>query len=443
MVKRILGLLIVSIFAIGIIAACSSDTGSEGASDPGESGSGEDPRDALKDDTSEVTIQYWHSHDETQTAGLNYLIDAFHDEYPHITVEPVFQGGYGDAQQVLIAAVAANNVPALTSLEVTRVTTLADNMALEDLSYYVERDNFDLDDFYDGMLDTYNYEGTQYGLPFMVSMSAFIYNQDLLDEAGLTPPDTWDEMEEFSEAFTNHFPDKYAFVIPGWSSWYYDPWIENAGGSILTEDGQSGLDSDGTKYFFNKWLEWVDNGWTYIPYGSGASGDMRTMFMEGEIGMIQHTSSLIDWYYEQVQDFEFNVSFIPGHEQRITHIGGAGLAIMEKASDLEKEAAWKFMKFATSPENVIEWNALTGYTPTRHSAIESEAGQQWLAENAVYNSVFGLFDDVLPRLKHPGYSEFRSVYEEVAGVMALENDVNPSELLDKAAEDMNEILLDY
>lgn len=29
---------------------------------------------------------------------------------------------------------------------------------------------------------------------------------------------------------------RYAFSVPGWDTWYYDPWLVNGGGTILTSD---------------------------------------------------------------------------------------------------------------------------------------------------------------------------------------------------------------
>jgi multiple sugar transport system substrate-binding protein len=41
------------------------------------------------------------------------------------------------------------------------------------------------------------------------------------------------------------------------------------------------------------------------------------------------------------------------------------------ASDAEKEAAWKFMKFLVDPKVTTFWSMKTGYLPVRKSALET------------------------------------------------------------------------
>ncbi|BFH12153.1 hypothetical protein J6TS7_54190 [Paenibacillus dendritiformis] len=92
------------------LTACS---GGEGA---GTTADVKAPPAGLKDDTTPVTIQYWHAHAEAQLKGLNAQIAAFQKKYPHITVEAVYQGGYGDLHKKLQAPVAANDVPDVTNI---------------------------------------------------------------------------------------------------------------------------------------------------------------------------------------------------------------------------------------------------------------------------------------------------------------------------------------
>lgn len=403
------------------------------------------PAAEVQEDTTPITIQYWHSHAEAQTEGLNYMIDEFSKKYPHITVEPVFQGAYGDLHKKLQAAVAARNVPAVTNVEVSSLPTFADGGVFADLTPWIERDQTPLHDFSEGMLNAYAFNGKQYGFPLIVSTSVFVYNKTMLDELGVQPPQTWAEIDAFNQAVTqkeNGQTTRYAFSVPGWDAWYFDPWLINGGGQILTDDqSATAVDTPESMRYIENFYKWNREGSMHIGYGTGASNTMRQMFLDGEIGMVQHTSANIKMYRENA-DFEIGVSFVPGDKMRISNIGGAGIVMMEGAKDKEKEAAWKFIEHMTSAEHNIKWAESVGYLPTRKSAIESDEGNQYFDRWPQYRAVYEHFDDVTPRLQHIAYPEFRTHYIEVIGELTL-NGVDPATLMPEAAKKINEILADY
>ncbi|MFF3923685.1 ABC transporter substrate-binding protein [Paenibacillus lactis] len=399
----------------------------------------------LKNDTTPIKIQYWHSHAEAQLEGLNYMIGEFQKKYPHITVEPVFQGGYPDLHKKLSAAVAAGDVPAVTNVEVSSLPNFADSGVFADLGPWIKRDEVKMDDFAQGMLNAYAFNGKQYGFPLIVSTSVFVYNKTMLDELGVEPPQKWDEIEAFNAKVVKKEGDKttrYAFSVPGWDTWYYDPWNINGGGQILTEDmSASAVENEDSLRYLQNFYKWQNEGSMHMGFGKGASDNMRQMFLNGEIAMVQHTSAMLKMYRENA-DFEVGVSFLPGDKKRTSNIGGAGIVMMNGAKDLEKEAAWKFIEFMTAAEHNIKWAESVGYLPTRKSAIESEEGDQYFERWPQYRAVYEHFDEVTPRLQHPAYPEFSEVYKEVIGEMVL-NKKDPVPLMQEAAKKINDILMDY
>ncbi len=179
----------------------------------------------------------------------------------------------------------------------------------------------------------------------------------------------------------------------------------------------------------------------HIGYGKGASDNMRQMFLNGQIAMVQHTSAMLKMYRENA-GFEVGVSFLPGDKQRTSNIGGAGIVMMEQEDAKKKEAAWKFIEFMTSSEHNIKWAESVGYLPTRKSAISSNEGSEYFKRWPQYKAVFDNFDSVTPRLQHPAYPEFSKQYLEVMGKMALNNE-DPVPLMKEAANKINDILADF
>jgi len=431
---------LLTIIAMLVISGCSSGNSGKGGNSP----SSNIPEAPPVEDKTPIKIEYWHSHAEAQLPGLDYMIAEFNKVYPHITVEPVFQGAYTDLHKKLQAAVAAKQVPAVTNVEVSALSTFADSGVFADLTPYVERDNLDTADFSQGMLQAYQYNDRQYGLPLIVSTSIFVYNKTLLDELGVQPPQTWSEIEAFNSktaVVKNGETERYAFSVPGWDTWYYDPWISNGGGSIFSEDMKTvAFDKPESQRWIQNFSKWLKEGSMHMGFGTGASSNMRTMFLEGKIAMVQHTSAVLKTYLKEAT-FDVGVSFIPGDVERKSHIGGAGIVMMDLASKEQKEAAWKFIQFMTSSEHNINWAEKVGYLPTRKSAFESEEGKQYFERWPQYKTVFDHFDDVSPRPKHPKYSEMSEEYKTVVGEMIL-NGADPLPLLESAVKKMNEILND-
>src|SRR5687768_1455594 len=80
-------------------------------------------------ETSEpVTIQYWHTHSDPETAQLDNVIAAFEAANPGITVEPT-RYAYNDFKTALLTAIASGEVPDVARLDIVWVSEFADQRA--------------------------------------------------------------------------------------------------------------------------------------------------------------------------------------------------------------------------------------------------------------------------------------------------------------------------
>ena len=94
-----------------------------------------------------ITISFWHDRtSDTDYAWLKESIDEFNktNEYG-ITVEEVGQGYLDDVQAALTTAIAAGDSPVLADLSCNGIPLFASEGVLADMTPYIERDNFDMD----------------------------------------------------------------------------------------------------------------------------------------------------------------------------------------------------------------------------------------------------------------------------------------------------------
>src|SRR5579875_1634497 len=66
--------------------------------------------------------------------------------------------------------------------------------------------------------------------------------------------------------------------------------------------------------------------------------------------------------------FDFGVAMLPAHHGRGSPTGGGNFYLFKKMSDAQRDAAFKFIKWITSPERAADWGIQTGYVAVRPDA---------------------------------------------------------------------------
>ena len=359
--------------------------------------------------TEPITITWWHAHEDQLHEYLNYMVERFHEENPLIRVEPVYIGSYTEINTQLIAAIASGDVPALATANTSYPPSYGAAGICEILDPYIEAYNFDVADFGEGLITATSYNGKQIVLPYLISTQVMYYNKTAAEAEGITMPKTFDEMEAFLEKATLFNEDgttkRYGTVFGGWDYWYYETLFMNNGVKVILEDGFStDLNGEASVYITTKMKEWIDKGYAYYAYGTGASSNMRQLFWDGGAFSVFHTSSLYDTYVTQVGDnFEVGMAWLPGGNDGVSflsEVGGATILIPAVATQKQKIAAWQFMMFMASPEINLYWADKTGYFPTRQSVMGTEAYAEYLERKPEMNNVVTMAGWINPRNTH-------------------------------------------
>jgi len=94
-------------------------------------------------------------------------------------------------------------------------------------------------DFFKGAVDIMTVNGKIIGMPGNMDTNITFYRKDLLDQAGMKPPKTMDELEEAAKKFHNP-PQMYGFVARGQktsNATQIDPYFRNFGGGYFDKSG--------------------------------------------------------------------------------------------------------------------------------------------------------------------------------------------------------------
>ena len=123
-----------------------------------------------------------------------------------------------------------------------------------ELGHYIPIDEYfaaweDGDDMMESVLANGTYKGQLYGLGYSATPYVFAYRIDLLEEAGLEVPTTWEELKEAALALTvrddagNITRAGFAFPMTGGNMVEYDVFVFGNGGLFMDEDSNPTLDT--------------------------------------------------------------------------------------------------------------------------------------------------------------------------------------------------------
>lgn len=421
----------------GPVSSSENQSSAEASSEEKES-AGENQEDPYAV-TEPITITFWHTVEEQYRDTLQQLVDQFEEENPLITVEVVYSGSAGDTEEKFIAANVAGgqDLPTVLTSNSDSIVEYQEAGIMEPLQPYFEADQFPIDEFADGMVETFTWDGDTIFLPFLNSACVWFYNKDAVEAEGITMPETWEDMEEFVEAGTKD--GRAAICFGGWDAFYEDPIWVNEGTQWVKEDGTTDVAEGPALALSQQIQQWVRDGKAAWAYGSGASANMRTAFSEGKYLAVIHSTGIYQTYLD-LCDFEVGMMFPPaGSVSHISEVGGTGLGIPANISQEQKNAAWQFIKFMTSPESNMAMVEATGYLPTRTTTAQGEMGQAYLETYPEYADIFENLDSIVPRERGTGVASMKTLWENAMGQAMLEN-LDVKETLESYLPQMNAAL---
>lgn len=143
---------------------------------------------------------------------------------------------FDDLVNESLRAFATGKAPDIISLDNPDFALFSSRGAMLDITDRVaESDAIDTSVFYEGPLASAMWDGRLYGVPKATNTIALFYNKDLLDAAGVAPPQTWDELLEAARELNDPANNVYGIT---WSAraneegtFQFLPWIQMGGGS--------------------------------------------------------------------------------------------------------------------------------------------------------------------------------------------------------------------
>lgn len=399
-----------------------------------------------------VTIQVFYpvAVDAPIAAILEGYIEDFQAEYPHITVEPVFSGGYGDVQTAIQTTIdGGGEPPAVGVMLATALYDLINAGYISPLDGYIaEMEDGDayVNDFMPAFLANSYYDDQLWSIPFQRSAVVMYYNADMLADAGIEPPTSWQSWAEAAQALTTTEGDTTNWGLhfsSDWPYWLFQPLAIGAGQNILTDDCTVNFNDPAVVEAVQFYID-LSAEYGAMPAGVQASwGTDTTDLASGATAMIAHSSGSLTGLLDQV-DFELGVMPYPGKEEGTyaSVPGGGNFYIMSGAPQEKQDAAWKFVEFLSRPEYVADYSINTGYIANRLSAYDTEAMQAYTAEVPQALATRDALEYAGAELATQNLGQVRGIFHDYIQ-RAINGEMGAAEAMDAAQAEAEAALADF
>jgi sn-glycerol 3-phosphate transport system substrate-binding protein len=331
-------------------------------------------------------ISWWHAMGAELGKKLEEIVAGYNASQTEYHVTPVFKGTYPETMTAAIAAFRAGEQPDIVQVfEVGTGTMMAAKGAIYPV-YQLMADTgeaFDPKGFLPAVVGYYtDTEGNMLSMPFNSSTPILYYNKDVFEKAGLdrnTPPETWEQVEEFSKKIVDSGAAKCGFTT-GWISWVQtenmSAWHNQPIGTL--ENGFGGLDAElalNNPFMVKHWenlKRWSDAG--LFQYGGPAGGpDAPPKFYAQECAMYMNSSASRAGVLLNSKDFEVGFGMLPHYadtKPQNSIIGGATLWVLQGQTPEEYKGVADFFSYLSSPEVQADWHQFSGYLPITQAAYD-------------------------------------------------------------------------
>jgi sn-glycerol 3-phosphate transport system substrate-binding protein len=326
-----------------------------------------------------IVVTFWYAYGDLVRKVLLDLVALYNASQSRVVVHPVHQGDYYEALAKLRAALAAGTAPSLAHVVLEVVPYLARAGVLEPLDGY---EGARAMGFVPALEQSGAFAGAEgeplVAIPFNRSTPIAFFNARVLEETGVAPPRTWDELRAAARALTRRDASggvRSGFDVPiSW--WYWVAMVGQAGGSLVDDRGQATLGGDAGERALVFLQTLVQDGVMRPPPGRDyqAWQSQNESFLRGRVASMWSSTAYVR-YLEDNASFPVVTARLPKDRRASVPTGGTMFVVPRAAPDEEKRAAWDFVRWMSAPEQAAAWAMRTGYMPvTRAAAARMEEG---------------------------------------------------------------------
>ncbi|MFH8775783.1 extracellular solute-binding protein [Streptomyces sp. NPDC017958] len=296
-----------------------------------------------------------------------------------VTVEHRSVPGASLIPKVLQQA-SSRTLPDLLMLDNPDLQQIAQTGALTPLDRY----DIDSGGFAKGIQSAGTYHGKVYGLAPTVSTIALFYNKDMLSEAGVAVPRTWDELKAAAARLTR--PGRYGMAVDANATfegtWQFLPFLWSNGGD------ERHLDTPQAAQALRLWVDLVRSGSMSKSVLNWTQADVHDQFVAGRTAMMVNGPWRIS-EMNKVKSLHWGVAPIPVRrpgQTLITPLGGEVWTVPQNASRARQAKAAQVLACLNDSAHMLTL-ARQNFTVPSRTAVASRYAEQVPSMAAFVESV--------------------------------------------------------
>lgn len=234
----------------------------------------------------------------------------------------------------------------------------------------------------DGQVQSVEYDGKTYGVPWFTDAGMFYYRKDLLEKSGYSePPKTWDEMKEMIEKIRSDSGTKYGYVFQGAQDegGVVDALehIWNSGGDVLDGDRVI-IDSPEARAGLQNRRSLITGGFAPNASGDYSTQESQAVFTNGEVIFMRNWpfvyGLLSNPEDSNVRPEQVDIAQIPVAEEGVQSFAGLGgwNFLVNASSEDKLDEIWTFIEFMSTPESQKTLAVESTRLPTLKSLYEDD-----------------------------------------------------------------------
>jgi multiple sugar transport system substrate-binding protein len=219
------------------------------------------------------------------------------------------------------------------------------------------------DGFQQGVVDASTFEGQVYGLQPVTNSIGLFYNVDILNQAGISPPKTWDELKTAAAALTQgeRYGVAFSAVADYEGAWQFLPFMWTNGGD------ETNIASPETAEALQLWVDLVNSGSASRSVLNWGQADVKDQFAAGNAAMMVNGP----WQFpalDEVQGLNYEVVPIPvpqAGDTVVAPLGGETWTIPQTGDPARQAKAAEIVACLNTDDNQIALSTERTTVPTK------------------------------------------------------------------------------
>ncbi|NJO77685.1 MAG: sugar ABC transporter substrate-binding protein [Cyanobacteria bacterium RM1_2_2] len=384
-------------------------------------------------------VEFWTMQLQPQfTDYFNQLIAQFEQENPGTKIRWV-DVPWADMQSKILTAVSAGTAPDVVNLNPDFAAQLAGRNAWLELDERISET--DKAQYLPNIWKASTLEEKSFGIPWYLSSGLTIYNQDLLQQAGISePPASYEELAQVAKQIKEK-TGKYAFfatVVPEDSAEVLQSMVQ-MGVQLVDDQGKAAFNTPAGKAAFQYWADLYQQG--LLPKEVLTQGHRRAidLYQAGETAFLSTGSQFLKTIATNAPAIAEVSAVAP---QLTGTTGKKNVAVMNlvipRNTD-QPDAALKFALFVTNNENQLAFAKAANVLPSTVTALQDRYFTQISPDAATIDQARAVSaqqmqsaEVLLPAIKDVKELQ-KIVYDNLQATMLEEKSVEQA-LADAAAE---------